>query len=267
MKLYYHGMFLLSACMMCLMSCMDDGNGKDKVSTIQIAVAPEVKELRVPYSFIGDDWVLREFLQVKLDKSNDWERFELSQIENFHYQDGTEYLLQVKRIELANPPADGSSVLYELDKILSMNKVHPAIVGVDRIYITTRHVVVRGDALTEAEKQEIENKIAATLPKQEVHVAYKFVYTDKDTPKGDVTLYTDDQKAEGTFIEGETPQGHSYTLRIGDEKHEYILAPAMLSKTSVISPYAMIEDVTNLYKADYPNLEQALTLQNIGRKY
>lgn len=57
-------------------------------------------------------------LLVKEGEASDWELF-YSQIEGFDYQPGYEYVLQVQKTPVANPPADGSSIRYTLVKVVS----------------------------------------------------------------------------------------------------------------------------------------------------
>ena len=54
--------------------------------------------------------------------TQDWEYFYyFDSIEGFNYEPGFVYGLQVKKTEVKNPPADGSSIRYELVKIISKN--------------------------------------------------------------------------------------------------------------------------------------------------
>ncbi len=57
-------------------------------------------------------------MQVKRnpDQKN-WEYF-YSEIEGFDYQDGFVYKLRIKETPIANPPADASSVRFELIEVL-----------------------------------------------------------------------------------------------------------------------------------------------------
>lgn len=49
----------------------------------------------------------------------------LDYLSNFDFQWGYHYKIKAKRIELANPPADGSSIEYELVKVISKEKANP----------------------------------------------------------------------------------------------------------------------------------------------
>lgn len=60
-------------------------------------------------------------LQVKENSSDNWSNF-YSNIEGFTYEPGYEYVLKVKTENIANPPADGSSIRYILVKQISKTK-------------------------------------------------------------------------------------------------------------------------------------------------
>jgi hypothetical protein len=49
----------------------------------------------------------------------------LDYLSNFDFKWGYHYKIKAKRIELANPPADGSSIEYELVKVISKEKANP----------------------------------------------------------------------------------------------------------------------------------------------
>lgn len=56
--------------------------------------------------------------------SNEWELFYFKDdIIGFDYEPGFIYLLTVKKSTIENPPADGSSIRYELVKVNSKEKV------------------------------------------------------------------------------------------------------------------------------------------------
>ncbi|MDR2221610.1 MAG: DUF4377 domain-containing protein [Flavobacteriaceae bacterium] len=57
-------------------------------------------------------------LLVKEGKANEWS-FMYQGIEGFEYQEGFEYVIEVNRTKIANPPADHSSVHYTLIKVIS----------------------------------------------------------------------------------------------------------------------------------------------------
>ncbi len=55
---------------------------------------------------------------VKKGNATDWEYF-YSRIEGFNYEEGFEYELDVREIPVENPPADASSIRYELVNVIS----------------------------------------------------------------------------------------------------------------------------------------------------
>lgn len=60
-------------------------------------------------------------LLVKEDNSANWQLF-YAPIEGFTYEEGYEYVVWTRREPVPNPPADGSSVRYILEKEVSKTK-------------------------------------------------------------------------------------------------------------------------------------------------
>lgn len=60
-------------------------------------------------------------LQIKKPQDTEWRNFS-GQIENFRYEAGYFYLLQVSKITVKNPPADAASFKYRLKRIISREK-------------------------------------------------------------------------------------------------------------------------------------------------
>ncbi|MGG4607527.1 DUF4377 domain-containing protein [Providencia sp. Me31A] len=56
-------------------------------------------------------------MKVKENPNDDWQLF-YNSIQGFDYQPGFTYILQVKQFDVPNPPADASSIRYELVKIV-----------------------------------------------------------------------------------------------------------------------------------------------------
>jgi heat shock protein HslJ len=65
-------------------------------------------------------------LQVKFEDSTDWELF-YDNIDGFEHQPGIESELRVNKITVENPPADGSSIRYELIEVVSQSETIPAV--------------------------------------------------------------------------------------------------------------------------------------------
>ncbi|MFN2145924.1 MAG: DUF4377 domain-containing protein [Anaerolineales bacterium] len=61
-------------------------------------------------------------MRVKFEDGTDWQYF-YDQIEGFDYQPGYEYTLMVEKVDLADPPADGSSIRYVLVEEVSKREV------------------------------------------------------------------------------------------------------------------------------------------------
>lgn len=57
-------------------------------------------------------------LYVKKEDQSDWEFF-YEQIEGFNYEEGYEYVIEVKTEPIENAPADASSIKYVLVKEIS----------------------------------------------------------------------------------------------------------------------------------------------------
>lgn len=56
-------------------------------------------------------------LQVRTQPGAAWELHH-GEIEGFRWQSGTEYVIRVREIPVANPPADGSSLRWVLEEVL-----------------------------------------------------------------------------------------------------------------------------------------------------
>jgi hypothetical protein len=57
-------------------------------------------------------------LQVKQKESEPYHGFN-NEIEGFNYVEGFEYVIEVRVYEIKNPPADGSSLRFVLNRIIS----------------------------------------------------------------------------------------------------------------------------------------------------
>ena len=58
---------------------------------------------------------------VKEGDAQNWTLF-YSNIDGFDYEEGYEYVLKVKKLNVENPPADRSSIKYTLIKVVSKTK-------------------------------------------------------------------------------------------------------------------------------------------------
>ncbi|MEO9075680.1 MAG: DUF4377 domain-containing protein [Gelidibacter sp.] len=60
-------------------------------------------------------------LQIKEEGTTGWTSF-YDQIEGFDYEEGFYYKIKVDVVEIANPPADGSSLKYKLIEVIDKSK-------------------------------------------------------------------------------------------------------------------------------------------------
>lgn len=58
-------------------------------------------------------------LKIKESKDADWVIIPMDGIIGFHYVEGYEYLLEVEKTHIANPPADATNIKYTLIRIIS----------------------------------------------------------------------------------------------------------------------------------------------------
>jgi len=82
-----------------------------------------------------------------------WQNF-YSHIQGFEFETGYSYILKVKETPIENPPADGSSIHYELTEILEKHEVNQALQSIYDIWGVTK---VNGeDRLSQGIMQTIE---------------------------------------------------------------------------------------------------------------
>ncbi|HEV2146341.1 MAG TPA: DUF4377 domain-containing protein [Longimicrobiaceae bacterium] len=82
----------------------------DRSSTLTLQVGPQTVDC------VG--FVPQQCLLVKEPKSTEWTYF-YDAIEGFTFEPGYTYVLLVRRLQIRNPPQDGSSAEYHLLKVLS----------------------------------------------------------------------------------------------------------------------------------------------------
>lgn len=111
-KLFLAFVAVIFACVFA--SCSNDNDdNRNKTSTVKMYVSAETG-MYMPWG--ATDWV--ECLLVKEEGQTDYENLGMQEISGFSYEKGCEYTLLVRKATLANPPADGRSVVYELEEIL-----------------------------------------------------------------------------------------------------------------------------------------------------
>ncbi len=86
----------------------------DKVETITMYVSAETGT----YTPWGSETPI-ECMLVKEDGKSEYSNLAFGGIKGFDYVHGHEYELEVRKTTLANPPADGSNITYELLRIIS----------------------------------------------------------------------------------------------------------------------------------------------------
>ena len=112
------GTLLLFLSALCFAGCLNNDDSQDKVETIKMFVSAEMSMYQ-PWG--ASDPI--ECMLVKEEKENDYKTLDFLGITEFEYEEGYEYKLLVEKTTLANPPADGSSIRYQLIEILSKDKV------------------------------------------------------------------------------------------------------------------------------------------------
>lgn len=107
MTLLFSGLFLMAA------ACTPTA-GSEAADTLTMYVGPEKVEC------VGV--APQECLQIKFDADEAWQLL-YQDIEGFTFEPGSEYELIVNRINVENPPADASSIRYELVEIVNVTAV------------------------------------------------------------------------------------------------------------------------------------------------
>lgn len=105
---------LLFLCIICLTSCLGNDESQDKVEKMDAKVSALTY---ISGSLFGSYPI--EGMLVKIGNEADYRFLGFEEIQGFTYHRGYEYELQIERITLANPPADGGLYNYKLIKELS----------------------------------------------------------------------------------------------------------------------------------------------------
>lgn len=139
------------------------------------------------------------------------------------------------------------------------------------LIIEQQDVIVIGDKLSETQKDEIQQKAALTLPVK-IKGGFSFIY-DLGNLKGHVLVYKDKYGENGIecpfeeiYTEREGIKCRLFAIQIDGKKREFILNRYVTPtrKSDMIIPIALIEILTNQFKADYPNVESVYTQQRIN---
>ncbi len=62
-------------------------------------------------------------LKIKKEKEENWQLF-YDKINGFEFEEGNEYLIKVKEEKRENPPADASSIIYNLVEIIEKKPIN-----------------------------------------------------------------------------------------------------------------------------------------------
>ncbi|MBK5722699.1 hypothetical protein JGH11_17640 [Dysgonomonas sp. Marseille-P4677] len=140
-------------------------------------------------------------------------------------------------------------------------------------YLTYNFVVVKHDILivggnlTENEKKAISEEYLTEIPVK-VGGGYRFIFTDLwHSEGGEALIYTDkfgDNAIETTFEKGRIVHTPVYEIIINDVKRIFAYGSYVSpTKSDMIVPVALFEDITPIVKAKYPNAELVLSEQKI----
>ena len=123
-----HLLPLFISCLI-LTGCMNNDEPKERSELITMWISAETT---VTYIW-GDEEHKNpiECMQVKYSTNGPWEPMLFGTIEYFEYEKGVEYELSVMRTTLPNPPADGSSFTYRLERIISYKILFANMTGIE----------------------------------------------------------------------------------------------------------------------------------------
>lgn len=141
--------------------------------------------------------------------------------------------------------------------------------------IKSHDVFITGDDLTENEKKAIREEQLAEIPVK-VGGGYEFIFTDYKTGKGKAIFYPEKFGSNGTettfqrkdiSIEGSEITAWGYEVVISDEKRLFVMNKYSPStKSDMLVPIALFEDVTSKIQIEYPEAEAVFTAQVIEIK-
>lgn len=145
---------------------------------------------------------------------------------------------------------------------------------IHRYKIKEQSVEIKGDDLTQNEIKAIKEKQLANIPVK-VGGGYEFIFTDLANNKGQVIIYSETFGIEGKEYPFELKKIKSpiipessnwgYEVTINDEKRTFIRGRYYNTSTrlEIIVPLALLEDVTDKVKEEYPKVEATCTFQAI----
>jgi heat shock protein HslJ len=107
-------LLLLLLAAACTPGATQPGEPENSVETVTMWVGPETADC------VGE--APQTCLQVRFEEEGEWQLF-YDSIAGFEYEPGFEYELRVNKTEVANPPADSSSIRYELVDVVTQTAV------------------------------------------------------------------------------------------------------------------------------------------------
>lgn len=182
-------------------------------------------------------------------------------------------IVQEKMMILLKPRSTGNAIVTITDEsgnqyVLNVNVCYKEI----NLIIDKQDVIVVGNKLSEAQKAEIERKAILTLPVK-VNGGFKLVYNNsEELNKGQVFIYNDNhggEAAESVFeykkikleVDGVIQTHPSFVITIDGKKRVFVVNRYFASKSSMVVPMAFNEDITELFKTEYPDVELIYTQQ------
>lgn len=138
----------------------------------------------------------------------------------------------------------------------------------ENLIIANQYVRIVGGSLSDQEMAELETKALASIPAG-ILGGYKFIYNNPEKATGTAFIYTGtfgENGKESTFervaVEGGSAV-RTYLIQINGESRKFELAlyQKYLAKSTAPQSIALVEDVTERFKAEYPTVEAVYTQQ------
>lgn len=249
-------LLVIFSCFASFLSCSDDDS-----EVLQVTVSSNPAYSCI---FYGCCWPT-EVMQISEDLRS-WDYLGFGEIEGFQYERGYEYVLRIKKSNIANPPADAPSVRYELLDVLSKEKKEHSY-GILKLKVNRTVIEIEGDE--SASHESLKAKVLADIVP--VGGGYQFTYIDPDNNSGDMWTYAAEPDVmlvkAGTFVQESLPENTAivYTLTTDgkeilysfDYSHEQVV-------DGVYTPFVLVLDITRDYKAEYPEVESIIVKQYIS---
>lgn len=144
----------------------------------------------------------------------------------------------------------------------------------ENFVVRIHDIRIKGEGLTGEEEKSIQEEYIKTIPVK-VGGGYQFIFTDRANNKGKAVIYLNEFGKEGketTFeiVEVDNkffPESFKwgYEILIDDEKRVFNLG-RYISLTRLNVPVALMEDITEKVKKEYPKTEGVCTFQVVTNK-